>query len=110
MAMRKFAVWNTQWARLSHSFAANLCEPICARLGRIIIHFDAGSSALNFVALKAAKQTLLALKIPVMTGGLDLGDLLPSAPFNFGGISPGDEEFAELLSWADFIRWLKTRD
>jgi hypothetical protein len=53
----------------------------CARLGRVIIHFDAASSALNSVALKAAKQTLLALKIPVLTGGLDLGDLLPSAAF-----------------------------
>lgn len=51
-----------------------------------IIHLDATPSGLNFVALTAAKQALLALKIPVLTVGLDLGDLPPSAPFNFDGV------------------------
>jgi len=73
-----------------------------------IIHLDATSTSLDFAALSAAEKTLLALKIPVLTGGVDLGSLPPSAPFNFDGIFPGDEEFAELLTHTDFILWLKT--
>lgn len=72
-----------------------------------IIHTIPTSQYLDFDALMAAKNTLLALKLPVATVCVDLGSLPPSAPFNFEGVNPGDDEFAELLTQPEFITWLK---
>lgn len=57
---------------------------------------------------RTAMRLLQVLNIPVLSGGLDLGNPPPVMPFSFDGVFPSDKAFAKIMGDPAFVRWLRS--